>query len=403
MHDRQTIIGRDNPEVDVQALQAASSHGGEILLKGVFNFGDRGRMNITRDVKIVGERDNGGKPITKIKGGYWTFHSPLPTILPPKDPGPKIMIQSIHFDGALWAPVFLAYCNGAAISNNKITNVRPKPLDGPIFGTFGLNRQQGIVCAPYYAQPEENRKYIPDAFTGFLEIEGNDIDLTNNAATKTMAQGVIVVRTTGITARIQRNTVMNCARNSLEALDNFLGKDGSGMILIRDNKIVNSVEGVPVPTPETPNGIVVGWFLDISGGLDPQRSIRYIVTNNVIRTRGKSSIGIAAFTNGVVVVNNALSSEGKESIPLFVTSSDGYIAYNKMEGTSSRPAILIRPWEPLKASKNVFEDNDLSQFKSSAEDVLFEKYTCNNLFMGPSCKVKDLGSNNSIQMTRMTQ
>lgn len=124
MHDRQTIIGRDNPEVDVQALQAASSHGGEILLKGVFNFGDRGRMNITRDVKIVGERDNGGKPITKIKGGYWTFHSPLPTILPPKDPGPKIMIQSIHFDGALWAPVFLAYCNGATISNNKITNVR---------------------------------------------------------------------------------------------------------------------------------------------------------------------------------------------------------------------------------------------------------------------------------------
>lgn len=398
MHDRKTIIGRDNPGVDVQAVQDAASHGGEILLKGVFDFGDRGRMNIVKDVKIVGEAANGGKPITKIKGGYWTFHSPLPSILPPKDPGPKIMIQSIHFDGALWSPVFLAYCSGATISNNKMTNIRPKSLDEPIFGTLGLNRQQGIVCAPFYAQPAENRKYIPDVFIGNLDIEGNDIDLTNDVSTKTMAQGVIVVRTTGITARIRKNTVINCSRNSIEALDNFLGENESGTILIKENSIVNSVEGVPVPTPETPNGIVVGWFLDMSGGLDPQRNIKYIVTDNVIRTRGKTSIGIAAFTNGVVVVNNALSSEGTESLPLIVTSSDGYIAYNKMEGTSNRPAIHIRPWKPLKGSKNVFMDNDLRQFKSSAVDVLFDKSSCNNLFIGPSCKLKDLGSNNLIQM-----
>lgn len=395
-----TIVGQNNPTIDLQGVQRAVDQGGTINLKGTFDFGNEGRVNITKDVKIIGETDNGGKPITKIKGGYWTFHSPLPAKLPPEVPGPKITIQGIHFDGALWVPIHLANSSGATISNNKITNVRPKLMDEPVFGKPGLNRQQGIACLSSYVQPIETRKYIPNAITGNLIIEDNDIDLTNEVPTKTLSQGVLVIWTTGINAQIQRNTVINCARNSIEAIDNFLGKDGSGMVLIKDNKIVNSVEGIPVPTPATPNGIVVGWFLDISGGLDPQRNIKYVVVNNAIRTRGKTSIGIAAFTDGVVIVNNAIFSEGTEAIPLAVTSSDGYIAYNKMEGVSSMPAVRVRPWKPLKGSKNVFVDNDLKQFKTSAADVVFDKDTCDNLFIGPKCKVSDLGSNNSVQMTK---
>lgn len=395
-----TVVGQNNPAVDIQSIQKAVDQGGIINLKGTFDFGNEGRVNITKDVKIIGETNNGGKPVTKIKGGFWTFHSPLPAKLPPEAPGPKITIQSIHFDGALGIPIHLAHSSGATISNNKITNVRPKLMDEPVFGKPGLNRQQGIACLSNYVQPIETRKYIPNAITGNLIIEDNDIDLTNEVPTKTMSQGVFVIWTTGINAQIQRNTVINCARNSIEAIDNFLGKDVSGMVIIKDNKIVNSVEGIPVPTPATPNGMVVGWFLDISGGLDPQRNIKYVVVNNGIRTRGKTSVGIAAFTDGVMVVNNAIFSEGTEATPLAVTSSDGYIAYNKMEGMSSRPAIHIRPWKPLKGSKNVLVDNDLRQFKSSAADVVFEKDACNNLFIGPSCKVNDLGSNNSIQMTK---
>jgi hypothetical protein len=61
---------------------------------------------------------------------------------------------------------------------------------------------------------------------------------------------------------------------------------------------------------------------------------------------------------------------------------------------------MTMPWKPFKASKNVVVDNDLRQFKSSKVDVLFAKDTCNNLFVGPACKVGDLGSNNSVQMTK---
>jgi hypothetical protein len=224
--------------------------------------------------------------------------------------------------------------------------------------------------------------------------------MTNDVPTKTMAQGVMVIWTTGINAQIQRNTIINCSRNSIETIDNHLGKDGSGTIVIKDNKIVTSIEGIPVPTPSTPIGMVIGWFLDLSGGLDPQRNIKYIIVSNAIRTRGKTSCGIALFTDGVVLVNNAILSEGTEALPLFVASSDGYIAYNKVEGDSVNPAIMVRPWKPFKASKNVVVDNDLKQFKSSKVDVLLAEETCNNLFVGPACKVGNLGSNNSVQMTK---
>ncbi len=128
-----TIVGQNNPAVDIQAIQKAVDQGGTINLKGTFDFGSEGRVNLTKDVKIVGETDNGEKPVTKIKGGFWTLHTPLPAKLPPELPGPKVTIQGIHFDGALWAPIYLAYGSGTTITNNKMTNIRPKLMDIPIF------------------------------------------------------------------------------------------------------------------------------------------------------------------------------------------------------------------------------------------------------------------------------
>ncbi len=394
-----TIVGQNNPTIDVQALQKAVDQGGNINLKGTFDFGNEGRVNITKDVKIVGETFQGGKPIAKIKGGYWTFHTPLPAKLPPEVRGPKITIQGIHFDGALWSPIYLAYSSGVTISNNKMTNIRPRAMGRQlVFGKPELNYQQGISCNPGYAQTWETRKYLPDAFTGTLIIEDNDIDLTDDVPGKTMSQGVMVGWTTGINAQIQRNTVINCSRFSIETIDNYLGKDGSGMIVMKDNKLVPAIEGLPVPFPATPNGIFAGWVYDLSGAIDPQRNIKHIITNNAIRTRGKTSLGIVASTDGAVVVSNAILSEGTEALALVVRSSDGYIAFNKIEGASSRPGIYVGTLKPMKGSKNVFIDNDLRQFKSSAADVRFDKDTSNNLYIGLKCKVSDLGSNNSTQM-----
>ncbi len=393
------VIGQNNPSVDIQAVQNAVDQGGIVNLKGTFDFGNEGRVNITKDVQIIGETIPGG-PLTKIKGGFWTLHSPLPAQLPPTAPGPKITIKSINFDGALGSAIHLVYSNGTTIVGNKITNLKPKVSDFPLFGKTGLNYQFGILCSTSLVQPPATAKYIPDAFNGSLTITDNEIDLTNDLPTKTYAKGIMVLWTTGVNAQIQRNTVLNSANVSIEAIDNYLDKDGNGMFVIKDNKIVTSIEGLPAPTPSTPNGIIVGWFRDMSGGIDPQRNPKYFIVDNAIRIRGKTSCGIVAFTDGIAVVNNAIFSEGTEAIPLFISSSDGYIAYNKAEGVSVNPAIMVRPWKPLKGSKNVIVGNDLKQFKSSKVDVLFVKDACNNLLIGPACKVGDLGSNNSVQVSK---
>ncbi|MBM4325274.1 MAG: right-handed parallel beta-helix repeat-containing protein, partial [Deltaproteobacteria bacterium] len=59
-----TVVGQNNPTTDIQAVQKAVDQGGIINLKGTFDFGDKGRVNITKDVKIVGETDQKGGPAT---------------------------------------------------------------------------------------------------------------------------------------------------------------------------------------------------------------------------------------------------------------------------------------------------------------------------------------------------
>ncbi|OFZ88868.1 MAG: hypothetical protein A3F74_17230 [Betaproteobacteria bacterium RIFCSPLOWO2_12_FULL_62_58] len=94
------VEGKHDPAVDVQAVQKAVDQGGTVLLKGRFDFGDKGSVTITKDVNVLGETDERGAPRTTIRGGYYTFHSP-PTGQTPPPPGPKIAIKNIHFDGAL--------------------------------------------------------------------------------------------------------------------------------------------------------------------------------------------------------------------------------------------------------------------------------------------------------------
>jgi len=206
---QQTVVGQDNPGLDFHFLQMAVAEGGTIFLKGTFNLGDTGRVIITKDVKIIGEKDDKGAPTTKIKGGYWSLHSPLPPKLPAEAPGPKITIQNIHFDGALWAPIHLSYCSGAIITNNKITNVRPFP-PYPIKPRV-CYLQTGILCGAYWAQFDSlkmKQKYQPAAFTGELIISDNNIDVGNPTPELTLGQGIFVQWTTGVMAKITNNTVV---------------------------------------------------------------------------------------------------------------------------------------------------------------------------------------------------
>ncbi len=49
-----TVVGQDNPAVDVPAVQAAVDGGGTVYLSGTFDFGQR-NVVITKGVNVIGE------------------------------------------------------------------------------------------------------------------------------------------------------------------------------------------------------------------------------------------------------------------------------------------------------------------------------------------------------------
>jgi len=392
------VISQNNPAVDVQAVQAAVDQGGTIVLKGTFDFGDKGSVNISKDVKIVGERNSQGIPITKIKGGFRTFLSPLPAQLPPQVPGPKIAIQDIHFEGAQAFPIYIAYCAGATIAGNKITNVRP-------FVTPQMNFSVGIMVGTNWIQPAATRKYQPGAVTGNITIVDNDLDMANDTPAKTFGQGIFVHWATGITLQVSGNTVKNCSRNSIEAMDNYLGDDGSGSVVIRDNKVTTATVGLPFPSPRTPNGICVGWFIDGTGAgaSNPKQNMKHMIINNTVKARGETSQGMWIASNEVIVEHNEIITEKQFATPIVVRSAHCQILNNKIEGMGAS-AILIGPSQSLKGSNNNCEGNDLNAFKASVIEVILDKDSKNNVVRGSSGKVKDLGIDNQIMgLTRVTE
>ena len=73
------VTGQSNPELDVKAVQEAVDMGGSVLLKGTFNFGQKGRVNIKKNVEVIGETDgivvhshrvSGGDKETRPKNKY---------------------------------------------------------------------------------------------------------------------------------------------------------------------------------------------------------------------------------------------------------------------------------------------------------------------------------------------
>jgi hypothetical protein len=407
---------------DVNKVQNAVNGGGNILLKGTFNFGNWSfptppstptapqRVTIKNDVCIFGERDHKGTPLTKINGGYFTFYSPLPstTVTPPFFlpspllPGPKITIQGIHFDGALWAPIHIAYSSGATITGNKITQVVPfgngSILFDPSFPGFKyLN--VGILCGTFYAQSgfSSGKIYREGAVTGPLEIKNNFIDLETTVPGNNLSQGIFVNWTTGIIAKISDNTIRNVSRNSIEVLDNYVAK-GIGLIMLEGNEITTSEVGIPYPSEFTPNGIILGWFLN-PAGYDKANNCLHTVMHNAIRIKGNTSVGIMALADGAVVLNNNVVSEGASARGLVILGSNSYVAHNKIEGTGNY-AIDVLPTPPgslrLDASNNFFQGNNYNLFDARLFDLHFAPGANHNVFVGHSGNVLDEGEGNRI-------
>ena len=188
-----------------------------------------------------------------------------------------------------------------------------------------------------------------------------------------MGQGVFLVWTYGSIIEAKGNTFRNVSRNSIESLENYCDERKSGMVIITDNRIITPTTGCSYPDASSyPNGIVAGWFLDLSAGMDPARNSKIIIMNNYIETSGELSSGVIGLADGMTIVNNEIVLSGSQSRAILQFGSGGLIAGNILKGTGAY-AFMALPYEnELKGNGNTFLRNDIQLFTPLKADFLSE-------------------------------
>jgi len=373
------VVGQSDPALDVAAVQAAANLGGDIELVGTFDFGPTGRVVLTRDVRIAGR--NGAT----VKGGQSSFLSPLPP--PPVGrPGPAIRITHLTFDGATYTPIHIGYASAVDIRGNTIRNVQPR-----FNPALGFSVHAGVVVGTYSQFPPA---VVPGAVTGRVRIRDNEIEMATPAPAGTLCQGVFLNRTWGADVKISGNTVSDCSRNSIEALDNHRDAAGAGRVEISHNHLRSQSVGVPWPNPFRPNGIVAAWFFDPSGTSDPARNPPHELAHNRIEMEGARATGIFASTGGVVIAENRITVSGASAEGIAVGSPGGLVAQNRVAG-SGPFAIDLLPFFPgVAPDGNTIACNDTSGFQAGIADVRLAGN--GNTVIGSVVAVLDLGTGNQV-------
>lgn len=360
------VTGTGDPAKDVAAVQAAADAGGRVVLAGTFDFGERGRVTLTRDVEIVG-RDG-----ATIRGGFFTFMSPVPATLPPAGPGPRIAIRDLTFTGALWSPINVGHASALVVSGNRISALRPHPLPMPNIPEG--RTQAGVLYGEAWAQGLKDRRYVPGVFTGRVIIERNVIDVRTDAPALTLGYGIYGQWTDGVDATIADNTVTGATRTAFEAIDHYKGPDGSGRIVVRGNRLATAEAGLPFPGPQTPNGILVGYFSDRKAAIDPARAVPMEIEDNAVETHGRTSTGLSILADGVRVRGNTITIDGDTSVAALVLGSDVELAGNVLRGRGG-VGVGVGTFDVLAGRGTRLVDNDFGGLQAARAHVVLNKGT----------------------------
>ena len=384
------VTGSADPARDVGAVQAAVDAGGRVALRGTFDFGDRGRVLIRRDVEITGVDG------ATIRGGFFSLYSPVPETLPPAAPGPRIAIRNLRFDGALWAPVNIGHASALVVSGNRIGGVRPHPL--PLPGVTDAQTMAGVLYGMAWAQGLSNRRYVPGVFTGPVRIENNVVELQPPRPEATLGYGIYGQWSEGADTLIAGNRVSGASRTAFEAIDHYRGPDGSGRIVVRGNELATASAGLPFPGRQTPNGVLVGYFSDRKAGTDPARAVPIEIEGNRIEGRGPVSMGVAVLADGAVVKGNTVTTGGTTSLALMVSGSGVQVVGNTLRG-SGAAALLFNPFDVFAASRNRVQGNDFGGFRAERGQVALNKGTADNGCSGNAglARVVDEGERNACR------
>jgi hypothetical protein len=343
--DQVTVIGQNNPEIDLPAVQAAVNVPDRtVYLNGTFDFGDTGSVlicvpNITLEGVATG---------ATIKRGYLplrTYNGVLPS-------GAKnITIRNIHFEGWLsWAIYHMgvqAEDNFTLIEGNTFTNTRPVPppvTTPPTPGSYGVHYCTG----------------------------GGSAEIKNNTLINLTSLGVAthdLMLHPEDHLLIEGNEIIDCHYDaiSVDLWDRNLVDFDNGPVIIRNNAI-----SLATPLNYAIFGIDVGtwWSQGVSNA---------VVEGNAITGWAATAISTGFWGHNRKIINNDFSGVMTWQGTILVSAKDGLIAGNTFGPTDIEYATNMfgMPWladainllsqdpfwlgvhpQPLPVTGNIIRDND---------------------------------------------
>ena len=400
-----TVVGTGDPLIDVPAVQSAADAGGVVQLRGTFDFGVNGLVELGRngnDVALIGEEPTASgetDPVTKTRDRQWptVIRNGGSTDLRPHrgplycDTEVRIAISDVHIEEPLSSGIYIGKASYAIVSNCLITNLLATELmsdahPGLLFA-IGIRvdgRTGGI---------------------GDVVISDSVLNLNQDGAhNEGVRSGINILSTQDCSVEVTGTVIQNYAHLGILNYN-------AGFTRISNNRILT---GAYYPEREVPDigmagaqglgrgkGIAVDWYdRDLFDG----RLGSSYVTGNAIQCAHPTGDGISLNNHrgnpiqegsSHLISHNVISVEGcRSGIALSGFCRNGAFTHNSIAGTASY-GIRVDALEH-RAQDNVFQGNDIHALSAEIADAYLSKGADNNVLVGDGGDVVDEGDNNTI-------
>ena len=436
------VVGVNNPDYDVPAVQSAVDQGGTVLLRGTFDFGtDAGNHIIVpgrtgaaqdrkgtstvfiyqKDVTILGETGQRGELLTVVKNGmpaFWVgWDGEILRVQPSGTYGVDFGIEifPVDVDGRVnyrdsgpepgyegpQTRYARAYQDVSVVIKSiffdspkhggiKAAAGRDIFVIGNAFsqvqfgGLVHLNTFAGAthIAAAFGGSGLFYAPFLYPAITGNIVAERNIVDDVGTNVINTHAGecfGLVALLTNAAAVRIERNEVRNVGRQADDTGPNLLAAAG---ILVGDNYKASPLVAKNIVYNSTLSGI---WDLVAAAPTPGPAIVNNKLVNCMIGIKTESVVGPR---DGVLIHQNSISQDGLlgngQSCIVATQLSGALIRANTFEGDYTEPLVTL-----LSSSNNVMlENRDLRSTDLPEPPTYF--------LMGASGTALDLGVNNKI-------
>jgi len=385
-----TVVGTNNPAVDIPAVQAAVNLGGDVLLEGHFSFNSAPTVPVAPALQAAGYPEAtilvptavtiSGAPGAKIDGGTIPFYVDAS--------GASVTIQGLHFTGPTARGIVVYAANGLTIANCKIDGVVPFGTPTPTSAAIGIDTSGGV---PTPASPG-----TPQNIYGRVVVIDNQLDLSGGTSSDNTLG--ITVFSVGLLPNNEADVyiVGNKIRNITEPAINL--RRIGGRAYVEGNDIdTGSVSGQAEP-PEVIRAVNTG---------------SYVIAHNTIQCEwpDPQAVGIGVFSQiqswpmvQALVADNSVTMSPPPATPFNGLSAgidirgfanSNVVMNNKIQG-NARAALALDTFKGGSPANNTLIDNDVTGFTASIKDTVIGSGVTNTLLLAQGGTIEDDGTGTVI-------